>query len=180
VSVAVTKMACGQASLDQQRAHFGVVQGIHRFAGEAGEADMVLRARVEFDHHGNQRAPLAAVQFSHATGARRRGADPGVLLVFEQRLAERHAVARTDQHRGFEAVGVEAERGHARDGRRRLDARRRLSGERKIKPFRALVKARWPSFLMSPYRVHSPGLCVPSTQYRTRCAPPYAPRTGMA
>jgi hypothetical protein len=32
-------------------------------------------------------------------------------------------------------VGIEAQRSHARDDRRRLDARRRLSGERKIKPF---------------------------------------------
>jgi hypothetical protein len=75
------------------------------------------------------------VQFGHATGARRCRADARVLLVLEQRLAERNAIARSDEHRGFETVGIEAQRGHARDGRRRLDARRRLSGERKIKPF---------------------------------------------
>src|SRR5512134_1047283 len=101
------------------------------------------------------------MQFDHAPGAGRRDAHAGILLVLEQRLAEDDAVAGGDQHRRLQAVDVESERGDALDGRRRIDARRRLSGERKIEPFRASVKARRPSFWLSPYRVHSPGLCVP-------------------
>ena len=94
------------------------------------------------------------------------------LRVLVERLAAADGVAGRDLQRRLQPVGVDAENGHVPDSRRRLDARRRLSGERKIEPFGALVKARWPSFLLSPYRVHSPGLCVPSTQYRTRCAQP--------
>ena len=86
------------------------------------------------------------MQLDDATGARRRRAYARILLVFEQGLPEGHPIAGADEHRGLEAVRVEAERGDPCNSRRHIDQRRRLSGEREIEPFRASVKARWPSF----------------------------------
>ena len=178
VSMAVTKIAAARAcgagirlkgrmrnavhSPDSsRRARTSASQCFRRLACERGKADRLDGAVVQFDHHGDQRAPFPAMQFDYAPGTGRRRAHSGILLVLEQRLAQRDPVTGCDEHRGFEAVDIEAECSYARHGRRRLDVRRRLPGERKIEPFRAFVKARWPSFWLSPYRVHSPGLCVP-------------------